>query len=408
MKTTRHPERLRPFRAVGPGGSEGSRDPSAPVGPQDDGKFGFETRAFDTQTNARTGLIRTPHGQIHTPIFMPVGTQGTVKGLTPRQVEKTGAEIILSNAYHLYVRPGIETLQKAGGLHSFMGWSKPILTDSGGYQIFSLTRLRKLSEEGVGFQSHFDGREIFLTPEKVVEIQEILGSDIAMVLDECPPYTQERKPVKNSLELTARWAKRSKAAHQKEDQALFGIVQGGIFPDLRRESLARTVEIDFDGYALGGVFVGESREESLEILHQIGPEMPEDRPRYLMGAGTPLELLEAVSSGLDLFDCVTPTRYGRTGSAFTSKGLVVVRNGKYNQDFQPIDPDCRCYTCENFSRSYLRHLFNCNEMLGPALVSLHNVYFLIELLGRIRQEIEQGTFGTFKRNFEGQFDSNQR
>ena len=342
------------------------------------------------------------------PAFMPVGTQGTVKALTPRQVEETGAEIILSNAYHLFIRPGVETIQKAGGLHAFMGWSKPILTDSGGFQIFSLSRLRKLSEEGVSFQSHFDGREIFLTPEKVVEIQEILGSDIAMVLDECPPYSRDRKPIQDSLERTAKWARRSKSARQKEDPALFGIIQGGIFPELRRESLERTVEIDFDGYALGGVFVGESREESLEILRTIGPRMPEAKPRYLMGAGTPLELLEAVASGLDLFDCVTPTRYGRYGSAFTSKGLVVVRNGKYNQDFQPLAGNCRCYTCQNFSRSYLRHLFNSGEMLGPELVSIHNVYFFIDLMKQVRREIEAGTFLDFKRDFEQQFDLNQR
>ncbi len=353
-------------------------------------------------------MVQTPHGAFPTPAFMPVGTQGTVKALTPRQIEETGAEIILSNAYHLFVRPGVETIQKAGGLHAFMGWSKPILTDSGGFQIFSLSRLRKLSDEGVSFQSHFDGREIFLTPEKVIEIQEILGSDIAMVLDECPPYSRDRKPIQESLERTVKWAKRSQSERRKEDQALFGIVQGGIFPDLRRESLERTMEIDFDGYALGGVFVGESREESLEILREIGPRMPAGRPRYLMGAGTPLELLEAVASGLDLFDCVTPTRYGRYGSAFTSKGLVVVRNGKYNQDFQPLDRDCRCYTCQNFSRSYLRHLFNSGEMLGPGLVSIHNVQFFIDLMNRVRREIEAGSFLDFKRGFERQFDPAQR
>lgn len=368
----------------------------------------FEIRAYDPQTHARMGIVRTAHGEFRTPVFMPVGTQGSVKGLTPHDLEGIGTEIVLSNAYHLFVRPGIETIQEAGGLHAFMGWRKPILTDSGGYQIFSLSRLRKLSEEGVSFQSHFDGRGIFLTPERVIQIQEALGSDIAMVLDECPPYSCDREKIKDSMELTVKWARRAKVSHTRQNQALFGIIQGGIFIDLRRESLERTVEIDFDGYALGGVFVGESKEESFAILHQIGPQMPADRPRYLMGVGTPLELLEAVSCGMDLFDCVNPTRYGRNGSAFTSKGLVVVRNGKYNRDFQPLDASCRCYTCQNFSRSYLQHLFNCQEMLGPQLVSLHNVFFFLELMRQIAREIEAGTFVAFKKDFEKQFNPNHR
>lgn len=260
----------------------------------------------------------------------------------------------------------------------------------------------------MNFQSHFDGREIFLTPERVVEIQEALGSDIAMVLDECPPYSPDRQKIKDSMELTLQWAGRAKLARRRANQALFGIIQGGIFQDLRRESLERTVEMDFDGYALGGVFVGESREESFEILRQIGPEMPPERPRYLMGAGTPLELLEAISSGIDLFDCVNPTRYGRNGSAFTRKGLVVVRNGKYNRDFQPLEASCRCYTCQNFSRSYLQHLFNCREMLGPQLVSLHNLFFFVELMKHSAREIEAGSFSVFKKNFESNFDPHHR
>ena len=368
----------------------------------------FQILSRDPQTHARTGKIQTPHGSFPTPIFMPVGTQGSVKGLAPRDLEDAGSEIILSNAYHLFIRPGVEIIQEAGGLHRFMGWSKPILTDSGGYQVFSLSQLRKVTDEGVTFQSYFDGGEIFLTPEKVVEIQEALGSDIAMIFDECPPYTHDKEIIKKSLDLTVKWASRAKAHHQKADQALFGIIQGGIFTDLRLESLERTVELDFDGYALGGVFVGETREESLTILREVAPKMPAERPRYLMGAGTPLELLEAVASGLDLFDCVTPTRYGRNGSAWTSKGLVVVRNGKYNRDLKPLDENCGCYTCKNFSRSYLRHLLNCQEMLGPQLVSLHNVYFLLDLMKEIRRHIESGTFLSFKREFEKQFDSDQR
>lgn len=370
--------------------------------------FRFEVQTKDCRTHARTAVVETTHGKFYTPAFMPVGTQGTVKGLTPRDLEELGAEIILSNAYHLFVRPGIDIIQEAGGLHRFMGWSGALLTDSGGYQIFSLNRLRRVVEEGVEFRSHFDGRVIFLTPEKVIEIQEALGSDIAMVLDECPPYTEDRKRVQESMLLTLQWAKRSKRVHQREGQALFGIVQGGIFEDLRRESLERTVEIDFHGFALGGIFVGEPKEESLKILHALGPAMPENQPRYVMGAGTPLDLLEAVSAGIDLFDCVNPTRYGRNGSAFTSKGLVVLRNGKYNRDFQPIDEACRCYTCRNFSKSYLRHLFNCQEMLGPELVSLHNVYFFLELMKKIRCEIEAGCFALFKRDFKNQFDPHQR
>ena len=370
--------------------------------------FGFEIAGKDSETAARTGTGRTPHGNFHTPAFMPVGTQGTVKGLAPRDLEDAGAEIVLSNAYHLSIRPGIEIIREAGGLHRFMGWSRPILTDSGGYQIFSLSRLRKISEEGVLFQSHFDGSEIFLTPEKAIEIQEALGSDIAMVLDECPPYTQDRKRVRSAVDLTIQWARRAKACRRREDQALFGIIQGGIFADLRRESLEKTVELAFDGYALGGFFVGESREEGFQVLSRITPAMPGNRLRYLMGVGTPLELLEAVACGVDLFDCVTPTRYGRNGSAFSSKGLVVVRNGKYNRDFQPIDASCRCYTCQNFSRSYLRHLLNCEEILGPQLVSLHNVYFFLDFMRQIRREIHAGTFSSFKRNFESQFDPNRR
>ncbi len=370
--------------------------------------FQFEVGIQDSPTRARTGIVRTPHGVFHAPAFMPVGTQGAVKGLTPRDLEGVGAEIILANAYHLFVRPGIEIIQEAGGLHRFMGWPGPILTDSGGYQVFSLSRLRKVTEEGVLFQSHFDGREIFLTPERVIEIQEVLGSDIAMVFDECPPYGQDPKEIKESLDLTVQWAKRAKARHARDGQALFGIIQGGIFEDLRQESLEKTVELDFQGYGLGGLFVGEPKEETLKILERIAPLMPADRPRYLMGAGTPLELLEAVASGIDLFDCVNPTRYGRNGSAFTRKGLVVIRNGKYNRDLKPIDETCACYTCQNFSRSYLRHLFNCQEMLGPQLVSLHNVFFFLEFMRQIRREIEAGTFSSFKINFESQFDSNHR
>ena len=370
--------------------------------------FGFEVTAKDTKTEARVGVMRTAHGTFETPVFMPVGTQGTVKALTPKDLEEAGAEIILANAYHLYIRPGIDIIRKFGGLHRFMGWSGPILTDSGGYQVFSLSRTRKISEEGVAFHSHFDGQEIFLTPEKVIEIQEAMASDIAMVFDECPPATKDRKKIKESLELTLRWSGRAKKHRRRESQALFGIVQGGVFEDLRRESLERTVEMAFDGYALGGLCVGEEKQEMLAVLDAVLPEMPEAKPRYLMGVGTPLDFLESIERGADLFDCVNPTRYGRTGAAFTPRGLVVVKNTKYRKDESPLAEDCGCYTCRNFSRGYLRHLFNAQEMLGPQLVSIHNVYFFVNFLKTIREKIREGKFADFKRDFLNRFDFESR
>ncbi|MBI3312861.1 MAG: tRNA guanosine(34) transglycosylase Tgt, partial [Candidatus Omnitrophica bacterium] len=304
------------------------------------GLFCFEVLHESTNSHARTGRIKTAHGEIETPVFMPVATQGSVKAVMPRDLIESGAEIILSNAYHLYIRPGIDIIQQFGGLHRFMGWKGPILTDSGGYQVFSLSRLRTITEEGVRFFSHFDGQEIFLTPEKVIEIQEAIASDIAMIFDECPPPTKDRKKIKQSLELTLRWSERAKKHHRLKSQALFGIVQGGMFEDLRLESLERTVALDFDGYALGGLAVGEPQEVTFSIYEAIVHKMPKDKPRYLMGIGTPLDFLEAVEKGADMFDCVNPTRYGRNGSAFTSKGLVVIRNGKYNRDQRPIEGTC--------------------------------------------------------------------
>ena len=335
---------------------------------------------------------------------MPVGTQGTVKALTPRDLETAGTEIILANAYHLYIRPGLDILKQFGGLHSFMGWSGPILTDSGGYQVFSLSRLRSISEEGVSFRSHFDGNEIFLTPEKVMEIQEVIGSDIAMIFDECPPATKDRNKIRESLERTLRWSGRAKKYHQLKSQALFGIIQGGTFKDLRLESLERTIELDFDGLAVGGLCVGESKEETLEVLDWVMPEMPCKLPCYLMGVGTPIDFLEAVARGADLFDCVNPTRYGRNGAAFTAAGLIVVRNGKYQRDAKPLDENCGCYTCQTFSRAYLRHLCNVEEMLGAQLLTLHNVYLFVNFLKAIRQKIRDGEFFAFKKNFMNHFD----
>ncbi len=366
--------------------------------------FGFEVTHTDAKTQARTGKVTTAHGIFETPVFMPVGTQATVKALTPRDLREAGTEIILSNAYHLYIRPGIDIIQSAGGLHRFMGWDGPILTDSGGYQVFSLSRLRKITEDGASFQSHFDGKEIFLSPEKVIEIQEVIGSDIAMIFDECPPPTKDKKRVQDSMELTLRWSARAKKCHRLKSQALFGIIQGGSFPDLRRESLARTVEMDFDGYALGGLCVGESKEETLSVLDAVLAQMPQEKPRYLMGIGTPIDFVEAISRGADMFDCVNPTRYGRNGAAFTPTGMVVVRNRKYQTDWRPLAEGCECYTCRHFSRGYLRHLFNTEEMLGPQLLSIHNVHFFVQFVKTIREHIRRGTLLEFKKNFINQFD----
>ncbi|MBU3758598.1 MAG: tRNA guanosine(34) transglycosylase Tgt [Candidatus Omnitrophica bacterium] len=367
-------------------------------------QFGFEVLAKDPSCGARTGRVRTAHGDFLTPVFMPVGTQGTVKGLLPRDLHDLQAEIILSNTYHLFIRPGVDILLKAQGLHRFMGWSAPILTDSGGYQVFSLSRLREITEKGVTFRSHVDGKEIFLGPEVVMDIQEAIGSDIAMIFDECPPPTLDQARIRQACELTTRWAERAKKHHRLKSQALFGIIQGGVFPELRLEHLQRITDLDFDGYALGGLCVGENKDDTFRIFREVIPAMPENKPRYMMGIGTPIDFLEAVEQGADMFDCVTPTRYGRNGTAFTSRGLIVVRNGKYHADFLPLDETCGCYTCRNFSRSYLRHLFNTDEMLGLQLVSLHNVYFFVHFLKAMRTAIEAGGFLEFKRKFTDSFD----
>lgn len=368
----------------------------------------YELIKKDSKTNARLGRLETSHGSFETPAFLPVGTQGSVKTLSPRDLEESGAEAILGNAYHLFIRPGLDIIREAGGLHKFISWKKPILTDSGGYQVFSLSNFREITEEGVSFNSYFDGKRIFFSPELVVEIQETLGSDIAMVLDECPPPQADRNYLKKSLDLTVLWAKRSKAAHKKENQLLFGIIQGGRFLDLRKESIERTVEIGFHGYALGGVSVGEPHEELEAVVRETTPFMPEESVRYLMGIGTPKDLLMGVESGIDFFDCVNPTRYGRNGSAFTSVGRLVIRNGKYATDQKPIDETCDCYACLNFSRSYIRHLVNCNEILGIRLLSHHNVHFFLSLMRQIRETIQNGTFHTFKKNFESNYDEEIR
>ncbi|HAU5020575.1 TPA: tRNA guanosine(34) transglycosylase Tgt [Clostridioides difficile] len=352
------------------------------------------------QSGARLGRLHTPHGIIETPIFMPVGTQATVKSMTPEELKEIGSQIILSNTYHLYMRPGHELIKRAGGLHNFMNWDKPILTDSGGFQVFSLGPLRKIKEEGVEFRSHLDGSKHFLTPEKAMEIQNALGSDIMMAFDECAPYSADREYVKNSLERTTRWLKRCKDAHNNTDkQALFGIIQGGMYKDLREQSAKEITSIDLPGYAIGGLSVGEPKPLMYDVLEHTTPLMPKDKPRYLMGVGSPDDLVEGVIRGVDMFDCVLPTRIARNGTAMTSQGKVVVRNATYAEDFTPLDPECDCYACKNYSRAYIRHLIKANEILGARLITTHNLHFLLNLMKQIRQAIMEDRLLDFRNEF---------
>ena len=351
------------------------------------------------ETGARAGRLHTPHGSFDTPMFMPVGTQGTVKTLSPEELYTMGAGVILGNTYHLFLRPGHEIVKKAGGLHRFMNWDGAILTDSGGFQVFSLGALRKISEEGVAFRSHHDGSKQFLSPEKSMEIQMALGSDIAMAFDECTPYPADYEYACRSMRLTTRWAKRCQAVHNREDQALFGIVQGGMYADLRQESAEQLVAMDFPGYAIGGLSVGEPKPLMYEVLEQTVPFLPQNKARYLMGVGTPDCLVEGVARGIDMFDCVFPTRVARNGTAITSQGRVVIRNAAYIEDFMPLDPECDCYTCRNYSRAYLRHLIRCDEIFGLRLMSLHNLYYLIKLMHQIRTAIIDGNYPEFRKLF---------
>ncbi len=330
---------------------------------------------------------------------MPVGTQATVKIMTPQDLKEAGAGIILGNTYHLYLRPGMDIMKKAGGLHKFMSWDGPILTDSGGFQVFSLQELRKITVDGVIFKSHFDGSEHLFTPESVVEIQNILGSDIMMCLDECPPYPATREYVASSLSTTIEWAKRAKKAHKREDQALFGIIQGGVYRDLREKSIEEMKKLDFPGYAIGGVSVGEGKEMIYDAVEWCAPLMPENKPRYLMGVGTPEDMWHCVGRGIDMFDCVFPTRIARNGGVYTQEGQIAVRNAEYKEDFRPVDPTCDCYCCRNFTRAYLRHLFNVHEILGMRLTTLHNIYFMIRLMNKIRKSIIEGNFEEEKEAF---------
>lgn len=361
----------------------------------------YELLHRDKNSGARRGVIHTPHGDIQTPIFMPVGTQATVKSITPKMLEEDiKAQIILSNTYHLFLRPGHDLIKDAGGLHQFMHWDKPILTDSGGFQVFSLGDLRKIREKGVDFRSHLDGSKKFISPEISMEIQEALGSDIMMAFDECCPYPSTYEYTKNSMERTTRWAKRCKNAHKTTDkQGLFGIVQGGFFKDLREISAQDLVELDLPGYAIGGISVGEPKEEFLDILNFTTPLLPENKPRYLMGVGTPDYLIEAAIAGIDMCDCVLPTRIARHGTAMTSHGKVVVRNAAYERDFTTLDEKCDCYTCQNFTKAYLRHLMNTKEILGVELLSIHNLRFLTKLMERVRIEIEKDNLLAFRDEF---------
>lgn len=362
--------------------------------------FAFQLVKGDDKASARVGVLTTPHGVVHTPAFIPVGTQGTVKTLSPKELEEVGAEIILGNTYHLYLRPGPEVIAQAGGLHRFISWNRSLLTDSGGFQVFSLAELNRVTEEGVSFQSHLDGSFHFFTPEKVIEIQHLLGADIIMALDECTPYPCSYEYARSSTQLTIRWAQRCKAAHGNNwDQLLFGIVQGSTYADLRKTCARALVELEFPGYAIGGLSVGEPKTAMFEMIDATVPHLPPDRPRYLMGVGLPEDLIECVTRGIDMFDCVIPTRNARNGTVFTSRGKLVVKNAEYAQDFDPIDPECECYTCRNFSRAYIRHLFQAGEMLAPRLTTIHNLHFFLKLMREMREAILEERFDHWRHGF---------
>ncbi len=366
--------------------------------------FSYELLHVCKQSGARLGVLHTPHGDIPTPIYMPVGTAAVVKAMTPREMEEIGTKILLSNTYHLHLRPGEDLIREAGGLHRFMDWDKPILTDSGGFQVFSLAGIRKIHEEGVTFQSHLDGSKQFIGPETSMDIQEALGADIAMAFDVCSPYPCDRKTAKDAMERTHRWAERCKAHHTREDQALFGIVQGAFYKDLRVESAKALRDMDFIGYGIGGLSVGEPKPVMYEMLEEIMPFMPEDKPRYLMGVGTPDCFVEGILRGVDMFDCVLATRIARNGTVLTSKGRVVVKNARYARDFTPIDDQCDCYACTHFTRAYVRHLLRSGEITGGRLASIHNLRFLIHMMEEIREAIANDCFLDYREEFYKRYD----
>lgn len=360
------------------------------------------------QSGARLGKVHTPHGSFDTPAFMPVGTLATVKTLSPEELESMGAGMILSNTYHLWIRPGEDIVEEAGGLHKFMNWNKPILTDSGGFQVFSLSKLRDIKEEGVHFRNHISGAKLFLSPEKAMQIQNSLGADVMMAFDECPPYPAEEEYMKASVERTTRWAERCLEAHKRpEDQALFGIVQGGDYRHLREKSAKELISMDFPGYAIGGLSVGEPKETMNRVLEYTAPLLPQNKPRYLMGVGSADALIDGSIRGIDMFDCVLPTRIGRNGTCMTSKGRLVVRNASNARDFRPIDEACGCYTCRNYSRAYIRHLIKSEETFGVRLTSYHNLYFLLSLMQQVREAIQQDRLLDFRETFFEQYGFNR-
>lgn len=362
-------------------------------------KFSYETIKVCKQSGARIGRFRTPHGVIETPVFMPVGTQATVKSLSPQELNEIGVQILLSNTYHLYLRPGEEIVKNAGGLHKFMAWDKPILTDSGGFQVFSLNELRKISEEGVEFRSHLNGSKHFISPEKSMQIQNDLGSDIIMAFDECTPFGVDHKTAKDAMELTGRWLERCYNYHKDENQALFPIIQGNFYKDLREESVKITLPFVKYGVAIGGLSVGESKPLMYEMLDHLKPLLPQNVPHYLMGVGSPDCIIESVLRGVDMMDCVLPTRIARNGTAFTSQGKVVIKNAKYKADYTPLDPECDCYCCTHFTKSYLRHLMNANEILGARMLSLHNIRYLTHLIEDIKKAIWEDRLLDFREEF---------
>lgn len=360
----------------------------------------YELIKEEKHTGARLGILHTPHGSFPTPMYMPVGTLATIKGLSPEELKEMGADIVLANTYHLWLRPGEDLVAEAGGLHKFMNWDKGILTDSGGFQVFSLSDMRKITEEGAHFRNHINGEKLFLSPEKAIHIENQLGADIIMSFDECPPFDQSYDYVKRSIERTTRWAERGLRAHQRpQDQALFGILQGAGYKDLRLAHAQDMIAMDFPGYSIGGLSVGESKEEMNQVLDYLTPVMPKHKPRYLMGVGSPDSLIDGVIRGVDMFDCVLATRIARNGTCMTSQGRLVVKNAQYARDFRPIDEKCDCYTCKHYSRAYIRHLNKCDEIFGLRLASIHNVHFLLNLMKQVRYHIENDSLLDFRQAF---------
>ncbi len=370
-------------------------------------RFAFKLLSEDSSSSARCGVLQTPHGPIETPIFMPVGTHAAMKAMTPRQVAECEAQIILCNTYHLHLRPGEQLVEKAGGLHRFMGWDGPILTDSGGFQVFSLPK-KRITDDGVFFKHEITGEEIYLDPSRAMAIQESLGADIIMAFDECIPFPSDRKYAAQSTRKTLRWAEECRKAHTRSDQALFAIVQGSVYEDLREMCARELVQMDFPGYAIGGVSVGEGLELLKKVVEFTAPHLPSGKPRYLMGVGLPEDILESVERGMDMFDCVIPTRYARSATLFTNRGKIRLTNRKYRRDFYPVEPNCTCYTCTNFSRAYLHHLFVSNEVLSAILASIHNVHFYLNLLSEIRRSIKEGRFSSYKENFLSEYREGEK